>query len=76
MSDTYNRVELNIPATVSSLPPIPGKPVVTIDGTPLDHIQALRVFADAKGNKPTLVTIEFYAEVTGKVEVKAMGGVK
>jgi len=66
MSNVH-QVVLNLPESPADAFPDPDKAPVEIDGLPLDYVKSVTVKAGIGGR--TTVTVEFYAEVTGKVRV-------
>ena len=60
-----NRVEINLPFSGPGDLPDPKKPVVSIDGVPLEGVTAISITAGV--DEITTVSIDFYAEVFGVV---------
>lgn len=69
-----NLLRLNLPATIQGERPDPARPVLELNGAPLNHVHALTIEVDAGDEKKqrTLVTIRFYAKVEGEAFVEGL----
>jgi hypothetical protein len=66
MSNAH-QVVLNLPENPSGELPDPNNAPIVIDGLPLDYVKGVTVKC-GEGER-TVVTVSFYAEVTGRIRV-------
>lgn len=66
MSNSH-QVVLNLPDSPSGALPDPNTAPIIIDGLPLDYVKGVTVKA-GEGER-TVVTVSFYADVTGHIRV-------
>jgi hypothetical protein len=66
MSNSH-AVVLNLPDSPAGEFPDPNNAPIVIDGLPLDYVKSVTV--KAGDGERTVVTVAFYAEVTGRIRV-------